>query len=289
MVQGDGTLGVVNTGRKREFLEATARDRPEYREILSLFRALFAHIEGKEDETGLEIRFPDRHREERVAGGLPLIAAESVTVDREGAVRFLAGIVDVLRKESPGGKEGFDRLERSLGDGSLDVASLLRAVLRRETGPLEEAAERLGVPPPLLEFVLEVPLKTALEQAAETVESGRVLGWKEGYCPVCGGRAGMDELAGEEGRRFLSCSTCSFRWPYPRMKCPYCGNEDAESLSYFTAGDEPSRVNVCRKCRRYIKSRDSRKGRADVPLEAEDLATLHLDLLAGREGFERGK
>jgi hypothetical protein len=30
-------------------------------------------------------------------------------------------------------------------------------------------------------------------------------------------------------------------------------------------------------------------GNADVPLEAEDLATLHLDLLAGKEGFERGK
>ncbi|MBW6504711.1 hypothetical protein K0B90_10625 [bacterium] len=26
-----------------------------------------------------------------------------------------------------------------------------------------------------------------------------------------------------------------------------------------------------------------------MPLEAEDLATLHLDLLAGKEGFERGK
>jgi len=27
----------------------------------------------------------------------------------------------------------------------------------------------------------------------------------------------------------------------------------------------------------------------DVPLEAEDISTLHLDLLAGKEGFERGK
>jgi FdhE protein len=46
---------------------------------------------------------------------------------------------------------------------------------------------------------------------------------------------------------------------------------------------------VCRKCSRYLKTRDARLGDADVPLEAEDLATLHLDLLAGKEGFERGK
>ena len=99
----------------------------------------------------------------------------------------------------------------------------------------------------------------------------------------------MDELSGEEGRRFLSCSGCFFKWPYKRLKCPYCGNEDPESLSYFTAGDGPTRVGVCRKCSRYIKTRDSRKGNADVPLEVEDLATLHLDLLAAKEGFERGK
>lgn len=80
-----------------------------------------------------------------------------------------------------------------------------------------------------------------LERTAESVDPGLFEGWKEGYCPVCGSRAGMDE------------------------------------------------VGVCRKCSRYIKTRDSRKGNADVPLEAEDLATIHLDLLAGKEGFERGK
>jgi FdhE protein len=31
----------------------------------------------------------------------------------------------------------------------------------------------------------------------------------------------------------------------------------------------------------------ARKGGQDVPLEVEDLLTIHLDLLATREGFER--
>jgi FdhE protein len=99
----------------------------------------------------------------------------------------------------------------------------------------------------------------------------------------------MAELSGDEGKRRLSCSACFFRWPFPRIQCPYCGNADPDTLSYFTAGDGPTRVGVCRKCSRYLKTRDARIGNADVPLEAEDLATLHLDLLAGKEGFERGK
>jgi FdhE protein len=42
-------------------------------------------------------------------------------------------------------------------------------------------------------------------------------------------------------------------------------------------------------CSRYIKTRDSRKGGVDVQLEVENLLTIHLDMLATREGFERGK
>jgi FdhE protein len=99
----------------------------------------------------------------------------------------------------------------------------------------------------------------------------------------------MAELSGEDGKRQLSCSACYFKWPFKRMKCPSCGSEDTDSFSYFTAGEGPTRVDTCKACSRYIKTRDSRKGNADIPLEVEDLLTIHLDLLATQEGFERGK
>jgi len=99
----------------------------------------------------------------------------------------------------------------------------------------------------------------------------------------------MAELTGEEGHRRLCCSSCFYTWPFKRIKCPSCGCEDAEKLSYFTAGEGPTRVDTCTACSRYIKTRDTRKGGQDVPLEVEDLLTIHLDLLASREGFERGK
>jgi FdhE protein len=73
------------------------------------------------------------------------------------------------------------------------------------------------------------------------------------------------------------------------LKCPFCGNEEVDKLAYFVAGDGPTRVDSCKACSRYIKTRDSRKGNADVPLDVEDLLTMHLDLLATREGLERGK
>jgi FdhE protein len=279
------------TGRKLEHLRRTAREHPEYLDILSLFQSLFAYIEGKEGATGVAFTLPDRVGPERIRGGLPLLAPESLSVDRERAAEFLSGILDVMRGASrdPAGREELERIGRALEESALDLYGLFAACQSRDRKVLEEAAAAISVRAPLLTFVLEVPLKTALSLAAESVDPKAVEGWKEGTCPVCGSRAGMDELVGEEGRRYLCCSTCFFRWPFPRLQCPYCGNQDPETLSYFLAGEEPTRVCVCRKCSRYIKTRDSRKGNSDVPLEAEDLTTLHLDLLAGKEGFERGK
>ena len=85
------------TARKREYLDQTVREKPEYREVLSLFQGLFAYIDGREGETGITCPLPDRHGAERIAGGLPLIAPESLSVDRGKARAFLNGIVDVLR------------------------------------------------------------------------------------------------------------------------------------------------------------------------------------------------
>src|SRR5512139_664110 len=277
------------TAEKIAHLERTASERPEYRDVLLPFREIFAYVEGREAATGIRFAVPEGNGAERVRGGLPLLSPESLSVDREAASSFLSGLLDVLRRVGREGRESLDRIGRALAEGALDLGTVYAACLARRRDVVEAAAKAMEIPSPLLVFVLEVPLKTALEGFAEGIDPSRFEGWKEGYCPVCGSRAGMDELSGEEGKRHLSCSACYFRWPYPRIRCPYCGNDDPESVSYFTAGEGPVRVGVCRKCSRYIKTRDARLGNASVPMEAEDLATLHLDLLAGREGFERGK
>jgi FdhE protein len=278
-----------NTADKIAHLRKTAFEHPEYIDVLLPFKEIFAYVDGKEAGTGIRFAVPEGNGAERVRGGLPLLSPEDLSVDRDAATAFLSGLLDVLRRVGREGHADLDRIGKELSGGSLDLASLYIACLTRKRDVVDQAASTLSVRAPLLTFVLEIPLKIALERISSSLPPERFDGWKEGYCPVCGSRAGMAELSGEEGKRRLSCSSCFFRWPYPRIQCPYCGNADPETLSYFTAGDGPTRVGVCRKCSRYLKTRDARLGNADVPLEAEDLATLHLDLLAGKEGFERGK
>ena len=270
-------------------IDELVQQSPEYGEILTLFRGIYSYVDESRGATGISFSPDAANHELRVQSGFPLVNPEIMTVDNVAATAFIAGLLATIGRESREGLPELERISQRLEEGKFDLPLLLGACLQRDRDKIASTAIEENVQAALLEFVLGATLKAALEPLATTLSEEDFSGWQESTCPVCGARAGMAELAGDEGRRYLCCSTCFFKWPYKRLQCPYCGNDESESLTYFTAGDGPTRVDVCRKCTRYLKTRDSRKGHAALPLEVEDLVTIHLDLLAGREGFEKGK
>jgi FdhE protein len=270
-------------------LKQAAQTSPEYAEIVPLFIGIYDYVGGKELQTGISLEISSADSKERTEKGLPLANSSDLRLDRKQSVAFLLGIIDVLSDKGQENAEYLRNIGSALRSGSVDPGSLFRAILERDRAPINDLSNELTVPAPLVEYIFEIPLKTALEAFSAGYTAEQFAAWQESFCPVCGSRAGMAELSGEEGRRMLSCSACSFSWQFKRLTCAYCGCDDPEQLSYFTAGDGATRVDTCKACSRYIKTRDSRKGDSDVPLEVEDLLTIHLDLLAAREGFERGK
>lgn len=270
-------------------LKTAAAMAPAYADILMLYIALFDYAQGIDGKTGIAVDSAAGNRVERLLSGFPLVTAAELHVERPPLVSFLQGVVAVLQQHGKENIEVLDHFTRALASGALDPSPLVLAVLERRRAPLDEAAALLALPAPLLEYLIEIPLKIALEHYTDTLPPDIGTDWHEAFCPVCGSRPGMAELSGEEGHRLLSCATCFCKWPFKRLRCPSCGGEEVENLSYFTVGEEATRVDTCKACSRYIKTRDSRKGNGDVPLEVEDMLTIHLDLLASREGFERSK
>lgn len=277
------------TVQKIAALHQAAQTSPEYADIVPLFIGVYEYLSGREQQTGMTVELHDPNPEDRLAHGFPLINATDLHVDREHAVAFLLGIIDVLSAKGKENAAYLSKIGAALQSGSIDPGSLYGAILERRRAPINDISEQLSVPAPLVEYIFEIPLKTALERFSAGYGADQFAGWQESFCPVCGSRAGMAELSGEEGRRMLSCSACSFSWQFKRLACAYCGCEDPEKLSYFSVGEGASRVDTCKACSRYIKTRDARKAVSEVPLEVEDLLTIHLDLVASREGFERGK
>lgn len=278
-----------STEQKITALQQAAETSPEYADIVPLFIGIYDYLRGREKQTGISIELSNPDAMERIDKSLPLASFSDMKVDRREAIAFLLGIIDVLSRKGQENAEYLQQIGAALQGGTIDPTFLYGAILERRRAPINDISDLLSVPAPLVEYIFEIPLKTALENFSVGYGAENFAQWQENFCPVCGSRAGMAELTGEEGRRTLFCSACSFNWPFKRMTCAYCGCDDPEKLSYFTAGDGATRVDTCKACSRYIKTRDLRKGYSEVPLEVEDLLTIHLDLLASREGFERGK
>ena len=77
-----------------------------------------------------------------------------------------------------------------------------------------------------------------------------------GFCPVCGHWPVMSYIVGKEGARAMTCICCSTTWSFRRMTCPFCLNKNHDELGYLHIEEESAiSAYVCKKCRRYLKTK----------------------------------
>jgi hypothetical protein len=120
---------------------------------------------------------------------------------------------------------------------------------------------------------------------------GRGLPARESACPFCGSLAQLSILHSsgnaEGGGRQLLCATCLTRWPFRRIRCAFCGEEDERRLGYFQSEIfEHLRVDGCDTCRHYLKSVDLTRLGLAVPI-VDEVAGASLDLWAIEQGYQK--
>lgn len=113
--------------------------------------------------------------------------------------------------------------------------------------------------------------RTCLQPVAENLQiqlpADTYIG--KNVCPACGGLPQMAVLRpeGDAAGRSLLCSFCLREWPFRRLICPWCGEEDKEKLPRFSSEDWPAiQVEACDTCRRYLKAIDMTVDGLAVPL-----------------------
>ena len=226
---------------------------------------------------------------QKMEGGLPLIDFVGNQYDLIRPKEYFYSLISIAGKRIP---EESKNILKIINDKQFDWEQMVRASfdpteeepIVENLKPDSEAEDQLD----LIDLFLEESLRPELESVAE--KYGQVVDkshWTEGYCPICGKEPKIGEIRnGEEGERYLFCHQCGFKWYFRRIKCPFCGNEEQHSLAYFAVeGEERYRVDVCNKCRRYIKMVDLPNANEEVDLDVEDIATLHLDMIAYDEGY----
>jgi FdhE protein len=260
---------------------------PHYTELLEILEEILILREEHRHRMTRET-FPvgEKLIAAKMAGGLPLVDFSSVAYDLTESKDYFLALLEIAEKRSPG-ETG--EMARKIREGEISFNDLIYESFNPP--PLEENAavdEEEENSYDLVELFLEESLRPALEKVVQTYgDVVRKSEWSEGYCPICGREPKIGEIRDEEETRYLYCNQCGFEWDYRRIKCPFCGNEEQQTLAYFTIEEDSRyRVDVCNECKRYIKIVDFRNTKEKANMDVEDIATLHLDMLANDEGYD---
>ncbi len=265
--------------------------RPSHKEMLEFLKCIMTEQYRIKPRIKVEpVNISEEMAKLKLREGSALIDKKDLKLDVGSATDLFKRLCKVVQKKNEKANDDIERISEELYTGRLNLGELFESVVAGDEEYLHTTTEKLGLNEDLLLFLARNSISPILEAyASQLGEYVDQRSWWRGYCPICGSEPIIGELRKGEGERYLLCSSCGFQWRFKRMMCPFCGNEDRKKHRYFYMENETRgyRVDVCEECRRYVKTIDSRELKEEVVLPIEDIGTLHLDILAQKEGYER--
>jgi FdhE protein len=284
----------VNSAEKIKNRVATIiKERPSHKKILGFFKDVLTEqykIKSKIKTTLVEINEQDVNV--KINEGFPLVDKKELTIDIASATKLFRRLCKVLSRNTKALKDS-ERIRQAMRKKEINFEELFKQAIVDNEEYIVNLSKKLKLKNGLLSFLARSSIKPIFEAYANEfkgyVDQDH---WWRGYCPICGSEPSLAKLrneGGAEGARFLVCSICSYEWRFTRLKCPFCENDDHEKLRYFYAEKEGRayRVDVCEKCKRYIKTIDTKELGEEVIPPIEDIGTLHLDIVAQKEGYTK--
>ena len=272
-------------------IDAIEEKRPSHKELLEFLKGVVREqYEVKEKVRIGPVDMAEDMVKLKIREGFPLADKKDLKLDMESASTLFTKLCAFVEKRNAKVAGEINKINQVIEEGRLDLEELFEKVLAGDGPYVDSLAEKLKLDKELLLFLTESSIKPVLEAYADELK-GYVdeKKWWKGYCPICGSKPLIAALRKKEGERFLLCSCCGFEWRFGRMTCPFCGTQERKKHRYFFVDRESKayRVDVCDKCKFYIKTVDTRVTFEDVVLPVEDIGTLHLDMLAQKEGYKR--
>ena len=232
----------------------------------------------------------------RLDGGVPLL--RNVVLPCEARhlhgifIRLCKAARKVKTKTGPGAPDQavYATLARAVKRGRLDLWALGNTWLTGDVQTLPAQLAAQGYAADLVLTLLRLTLLPCLEQVAMQLAPLRATQpWGHGYCPTCGAWPVLAEQRGLEQLRYLRCGLCASSWGVDRLLCPFCTTRDFHVLGYLQVeGEDPrQRVATCDACQSYLKLRSTLTPLTTPRLLVEEIALVHLDLIAMDQGYSR--
>lgn len=255
--------------------------------FLDFYQRLFRIQSGVEQPIGiLKPTLTEEAARERLERGVPLISFDELALDWS-LIQDVFAQVTAAFADYPGLFGDLPENLRASAPRPILSAEIAKAWFKGESLPTTANGDKANEQ--LWQAIVHATLRPFLVSHAKAVR-GLVdqERWRRGYCPVCGGSPDLAYLEKEVGARWLLCSRCDTEWPFQRLECPYCGNQDQEKLAYYTDDEGLYRLYICDNCHQYLKAIDLRKAKSEVLLPLERLFTLSLDAQSQELGYKPG-
>jgi FdhE protein len=263
-------------------LRSEAEKRPQLADLIQLYCAVLeaqARAEPEPPSTALSAQKAD----ERLGQGRALLSPEDVQLDAPKLAELCAEIGFTIAQHRRELVKPLAQIHAWLYERRQQVGALAVEYLREG---LARESEEAGLRSDLLSLVFREALRPFLRAQARAlgplVDDSR---WYRAFCPVCGGEPDLAALQPGAGQRRLLCSRCDSEWTFTRVACAFCDNDDPRQLAYYPSEDRVYRLNVCERCRRYLKTIDLREVAGERLLPAERVLTLAMDLAARNAGY----
>ncbi len=272
-------------------LQALRGQRPGWEELLDFYGHLFKAQRKSRDNTRIApIDIDDEMLALKAREAMPLVGLDEFVIDTRAAAALLDELCELATLGNQNLQAAAEKIKKGLAGGRVQPEHLFDCILSENSQALSRAAQSLEVHDQALSFFCYNSIKPSLELGVQQLETylDPERAWEKGYCPVCG-TSPVISILSRSGQRKLVCGFCWHRWAAQRLACPFCGNTDVKTLSYFFSESEKEcRVYVCEQCRKYLKSVDSREIDRPLIAELEHMASLHFDVKALEMGYESG-
>ncbi|NWF93815.1 MAG: formate dehydrogenase accessory protein FdhE [Syntrophaceae bacterium] len=268
----------------RKRIQHLKKKRPGYTEILNFYQQVREEQEKIKDSLKVEpVHLKKEWKELLAREGFSMLERKDFPVDLEASSLLFHSLCNIAKEATPHMAEQVEKIREVISQKRFDLKKVFTGEIEGE-----KVADQFEMDRKVFLFLLHESLKPSLEEGVKRLgQEVDAETWLKGHCPICGSLPSFALLKGEGGKRYLLCSYCGFEWRIDRLSCPFCGNKERGSLQYFYAeGEEAYRIDLCEKCHQYIKTIDLRKIEECEPI-LEDVATLHLDILASQKGYNR--
>ncbi len=273
----------------REAVKEIKKKKPEYAVMLDLYEKIYIAQEESKNIIHLhDYKIPEDVLAIKLKEKFPLINISQFIIDNKASEKLFKTICAILVETGDELSDSIKRLYTFIDNKQLNINDLFSEFLRENEDYFNYLENESHIEKNLLGFLVYNSLKPSLsmfsEKISDYLDSGNE--WSKGYCPICGS---MPEISSfeENGKRFLTCGFCSHKWESKRIYCPFCENNDHKTMRYYDIdGEEEYRVDVCDKCKKYIKTVDIKKTSRLIYPPLESKVTPYIDLKFEGMGFE---